>query len=255
MNQAEVRIDTRSVVFTDLVGSTEVRVRRGEDAAESVRRAHDALVGKAVAAHGGTVVKGLGDGAMVTFGSAAEAVAAAVAIQQAVELHARDASDAAFSIRVGVSVGDVTIEAGDVFGVPVVEASRLCSAATSGEILVAEVVRALSRGRGGFVFEPMGSLELKGIPEAVPACRVVWESLLDQGSGVSALPLPPTLVSGAATSYVGRTELLQRLHEQWQSVAAGGYRTVLLAGEPGVGKTRTAAELARAAHAQGALVL
>lgn len=254
MSGAGSRIDTRSVVFTDLVGSTEYRVRRGEDAAERLRRVHDALVGDASAAHGGTVVKGLGDGVMVTFGSAAEAVAAAVAIQQAVELETRDALDDACLVRVGVSVGDVTIEDDDVFGVPVVEASRLCSAATSGEILVADVVRSLSRGRVGFVFEPMGSLEFKGLPEAVPACRVVWERF-DRGAETSDRRLPPALVGGATTGYVGRPELLQRLGERWQAAAEGGCHTVLLAGEPGVGKTRTAAELARVAHAQGALVL
>ena len=100
-------VDTRSVLFTDLVASTELRIRLGEDTAESVRRAHDALVDDAVVGHGGTVVKGLGDGVMATFASAPEAVAAAVAIQQAVYLHARREPDQAFSLRVGVSVGDV----------------------------------------------------------------------------------------------------------------------------------------------------
>ena len=255
MSQAGTHVDTRSVLFTDLVGSTELRVQLGEDAAELMRRTHDTLVDQQVAGHGGTVVKGLGDGAMATFGSAADAVSAAVAIQQAVELHARREPGQAFSLRVGVSVGDVTIETDDVFGVPVVEASRLCGAAAAGEILTADLVRALSRGRGGFVFEPMGSLDLKGLPEPVPACRIVWEPVVGDAGGGRPSELPGALVGWTSTEYVGRADLLRRLEDHWRSVMAGGCRTVLLAGEPGVGKTRTAAEVARSAHNEGALVL
>ncbi len=70
------------------------------------------------------------------------------------------------------------------------------------------------------------------------------------------MALPPSLVAGAATPYVGRDEILRRLREAWAAVLEGpACRTVLLAGEPGVGKTRTAAELARHAHLDGAIVL
>ena len=75
---------TAIVLFTDLVGSTELRSRLGETAAEDLRRQHDALVTGAVEANSGTVVKNLGDGFMATFGGATDAVAAAVAIQQAI---------------------------------------------------------------------------------------------------------------------------------------------------------------------------
>ncbi len=251
------QIGTRSVLFTDLVGSTEQRVRLGEDAADSLRRAHDVLLVEAVTAHGGTVVKGLGDGIMVTFESAADAVAAAVAVQQAVDRYGRRVPEHAFSVRIGVSIGDVSTERGDVFGVPVVEASRLCDIATGGEILAAELVRALARGRGGFVFEPMGDLELKGLPEHVPVCRVLWEPLVETplGDAGAAVPIAPALLGSIATTYVGREQLRDRLVEVFHTARAGACRTVLLAGEPGVGKTRTAAELARTAFGEGALVL
>jgi class 3 adenylate cyclase len=73
---------TATVLFTDLVGSTELRGRLGDDAAEELRRAHDRLLTEAVEGNGGRVVKGLGDGIMATFTGAADAVAAAVAVQQ-----------------------------------------------------------------------------------------------------------------------------------------------------------------------------
>jgi hypothetical protein len=242
------------VLFTDLVASTELRVRLGESAADDLRRAHDQLLTDAVESHGGTVIKGLGDGVMATFESAADAVDGAVAVQQAVEAHAR-ASSAEFAIRVGLSIGDVAAEAGDVFGVPVVEASRLCAAAAGGEILATDIVRALARGRCTAVFEPMGELDLKGLQEPLLACRVTWEPLVRPPSGEGgSVPIPAALV-GAATNYVGRESLRDRLVAEWQAARDGTCRTVLLAGEPGVGKTRTAAELSRRVFADGGLVL
>jgi class 3 adenylate cyclase/tetratricopeptide (TPR) repeat protein len=250
------QLGTKSVLFTDLVGSTELRVKLGEEGADALRRVHDTLLTDAVTSGGGAVVKGLGDGIMATFDSAADAVAAAVTLQQITHRHSRQVPALAFAIRVGVSIGDVSTEEGDVFGVPVVEASRLCSTAVGGEILVAELVRALARGRGGFVFEPMGDLELKGLPEPLPTCRVAWEPIVEPGTADASCAVPfPAPLLGAATAYIGRDTLRDRLAEQWAAARAGSPRTVLLAGEPGVGKTRTAADVARHAFGEGALVL
>jgi class 3 adenylate cyclase len=80
---------TATILVTDLVGSTELRASLGEDRAESVRRDHDRSLVDAAQTHGGTVVKGLGDGVLVMFAGAAEAVAAAVDSQRAVDLQAR----------------------------------------------------------------------------------------------------------------------------------------------------------------------
>lgn len=77
---------TVTVLVTDIVGSTELRVRLGEDAAEELRRSHDELLRRAVESCGGRVIKGLGDGVLAVFGGAADALAAAVAIQQQAEL-------------------------------------------------------------------------------------------------------------------------------------------------------------------------
>lgn len=249
------QIGTKSVLFTDLVGSTEHRIRLGEESADDFRRVTDALCTDAITAHGGTVVKGLGDGLMATFDSAADAVAGAVALQQGADAHSRADPDRGFTLRVGCSIGDVSSEDGDVFGVPVVEASRLCAAATGGEILAADLVRALARGRGEFVFEPMGDLALKGLPDPVPACRVVWEPLIEPRTDADAVVPIPAALLGAATAYVGRADLLARLVAEWGDVRGGVCRTLLLAGEPGVGKTRTSAEVCRLAFGDGGLVL
>ena len=175
---AESRIDTATVLFTDLVGSTALRSRLGEEAADELRVKHDTLIRDAIGANRGMVVKHTGDGVMATFSAAVDAVAAAVAIQQAVDGHNRRSDDERIEVRVGISVGDVTFEGDDCFGLPVIEAQRLEAAADGGQILCAEIVRHLARGRGGHEFESVGELELKGIPEPVPAVAVRWEPVV-----------------------------------------------------------------------------
>src|SRR5215470_9341897 len=189
---------TATILFTDLVGSTAQRAALGEEAAEALRRVHDRLLGDAVAADRGAVAKHVGDGIMATFAGAAEALAAAVAIQQAIAQHNRRATPLA--VRIGVSLGDVTRENGDYFGTPVIEAARLCAAAEGGQILVADLVRLTARGRGGHTFTPVGPVVLKGLPDPVVACTVAWEPLEHVG-----FPLPPRLATRSRFAMVGRS--------------------------------------------------
>ena len=237
---------TATVLFTDLVGSTELRSRLGENAAEEVRRQHDALVTGAVEASRGTLVKNLGDGIMATFVGASDAVAAAMAIQQAIGRHNRT-SPAALEVRIGISAGDVVFEGDDCFGTPVIEAARVCAAAAGGQILASEMVRWLARSAEGTTFTPIGSLELKGLPEPIPAVEVGWEPLPQ-----SSVPLP-TFLTDIGRIFVGRDDKLARLGQLWKEATTGELRVALLGGEPGVGKTRLAAEVARRVHDEGAL--
>ena len=242
-------VATATVLFTDLVGSTEWRGRLGEPAANDVRRAHDRLLVQAVEANGGQVVKGLGDGIMATFTGASAAVAAAVAMQQGLDrLNRSGRTPVPLSVRIGLSTGDATFEEGDVHGTPVVEASRLCAAAAGGEILVTELVRGIAGSNTASPFEPVGPLALKGLPVPVPTLRVTWEP------AAVTIPMPPLLTEVSGT-FVGRTEELERLAQLWKAAAAGERRVAFLTGEPGVGKTRLAAELAMRVRAEGGTVL
>ena len=238
---------TAIVLFTDLVGSTELRSRLGEDAADALREQHDVMLIGAIEASRGTVVKNLGDGIMATFAGASDAVSAAVATQQAIDRHNRS-SPTALGVRIGISAGDVVFEKDDCFGTPVIEAARLCAAANGGQILASEIVRWMARS-GGSTFTPVGSLELKGLSEPVPTVEVGWEPLAQ-----SSVPLP-TFLTDIGRIFVGRDGELDRLGQLWKETSAGQLRVALLAGEPGVGKTRLAAELARRVHEEGATVL
>ena len=257
-----VATQTATILVTDLVGSTELRVRLGEEQAEALRRVHDRLLRDAVEAHGGTVVKGLGDGVLARFDGAADAVAAGVAVQQAADVHTRLHPETPLTIRVGLSAGDVSLEDDDCFGTPVIQASRLCGQAEGGQILAAELVRWLAGGRGGFEFTSLGELELKGLGNPVPTVEVEWTpTVLDgaQNGGGAAVgcgvPLPSLLASTYLVPLVGRADAWQAVKAAWSSASSGDERVVLVAGEPGIGKTRLSTELARRAHEDGGVVL
>jgi class 3 adenylate cyclase len=242
---------TAIVLFTDVVGSTELRVRVGEDAAEEARRVHDRLVGGAIEANHGRVVKSLGDGVMAVFTGAAEAVTAAVAIQRVLDRHSLGVPQSSrFEVRIGLSAGDVTPENGDCFGTPVVEAARLCAAARGRQILATEVVRLLVGQRWGHLFRAVGSLQLRGLADPVATVEVDWAP--EAGIGV---PLPAALERPGPFRFVGREAEWARLGRAWKEVAGGARRVALIAGEPGIGKTRLVAELARKVQGEGAVVL
>ena len=80
---------TRTILFTDMVGSTALRSRLGDGPADEIRRAHDVLLAEVIGAHSGTVVKGTGDGVMAVFEGAADASACAVAMQQVIDRYRR----------------------------------------------------------------------------------------------------------------------------------------------------------------------
>jgi len=168
---ANRRTATVTVLFCDLVGSTERQTRVGDDAADDFRRRFLGLLTEVVAETGGDVVKNTGDGLMVVYReSVVDAVTAASRMHDRVEL--LDADDPP-RLRAGISAGEVAREDDDWFGTPVVEAARLCAAADAGQTLVTEVVRALVGSRGGHQFRSVGALDLKGLGEPLPAAAVI----------------------------------------------------------------------------------
>jgi class 3 adenylate cyclase/tetratricopeptide (TPR) repeat protein len=240
-----------TILFTDLVGSTELASEMGDAAADELRREHFASLREAVAATGGTEVKTIGDALMVSYPGAANALAGAVAMQRAVDRHSRRLEDRRLQMRVGVSVGDATFEDGDWFGTPVVEASRLCSAATAEQILVADMVRALAGSRCEYDVRPLGTRELKGLPEPLMVCEVEWRAPVD----ATAVPLPVFVDTAPAFPFAGRSEAYDTALAAWKESIEGTRRAVLVSGEPGIGKTRLVSELVRHAHESGTIVL
>ncbi len=241
--------ETVSVLMTDLVGSTVMADRLGPAAADELRAEHFGLLRGVLQRTGGREVKNLGDGLMVVFQSASQALTCAVEMQQAVEARNRRAAER-LEVRIGVSLGDTTVEDGDYFGEPVVESSRLCAQATGGQIVIDAHVRHIGGARDGHRFHFLGELELKGISEPVQAFELQWEPALATG-----IALPERLRELPATAYVGRVAERTRLTDLWGEACEGSLRLALISGEPGMGKTRLATHLALQAHAEGATVL
>lgn len=236
-----------TLLFTDIVASTAHLDRLGDDDYEQLRRTHFRLLREAVTANGGEEVKNLGDGLFVTFTSTLQAVESAVAMQQAIHRHNRSASPP-LEIRIGLNVGEPIQAESDYFGTPVVVAQRLCQNAAGGQILASALVRDLVGTRGDFHMREIGPQHLKGISQPHPTVEIAWTS-------APPTPLPAPLRTGAGSFFVERDQELEVLDRAWKAVQAGAGRAVLIAGEPGIGKSSLASEVARRASDAGARVL
>lgn len=248
------QVSNVSVLFTDLVGSTALASSVSPEVADRLRREHFAVLRRAVAEADGTEVKNLGDGLMVVFPTASAALACAVGMQQATEADNRG-REVPFGLRVGVAAGEASVEDGDYFGDPVVEAARLCALSESGQVLATDLVRGMAGRRNPHRCVPLGDLKLKGLPEPVPAVEVTWEPL-GAAPPRERVPLPARLSGRPAAGLVGRGTELESLADAFKRVAGGGGReVVVVSGEAGLGKTTLVAEAARAAFDAGACVL
>ena len=243
-----------AILFTDMVGSTELSQRLPPELADEMRRAHFSILRQAVTESGGTEVKNLGDGLMVVFSSASGALACAVAMQQNVEQDNRGSAEAV-GLRVGLSVGEASNEEGDYFGDPVVEAARLCARCDTGQILATDFVRAMAGRRSRHECRPLGELTLKGLPDSVKTVEVSWEPFGGDKSGRE-VALPARLAVRPRVGVVGRHSEVMAITDAVKRVAAGEGREILLvSGEAGIGKTTLVAEVARSAFDAGACVL
>jgi len=246
--------ETITVLFTDLVGSTELASALTAEEADQLRRAHFGSLRSAIVRSGGSEVKNLGDGLMVVFPSTSAALSCAVAMAQAV---ARDNATAPrpLGLRIGLSGGEATREADDFFGDPVVEAARLCARADAGQILATDTVRVMAGRRTQHAFQPLGAFELKGLPVPIEVLEVAWEPI-EQRAAEDELPLPARIALVPPTGVVAREAEVAELIDTFKGVVAGEGRAVsLVSGESGVGKTTLVAEVARRAADAGAWVL
>ena len=160
----------RTIVFTDMEGSTSLTQRHGDARAMALVRLHDQVVREAIRGHAGTEVKHTGDGIMAAFVSVAAAIESAVEIQRRL---AEAAGEDALRVRIAIAAGEPVTERDDLFGAVVQLAARLLGRAEPGGILVSSAVRDLAVGKG-FAFRKTGRVRLKGFDEPVQPYEVVW---------------------------------------------------------------------------------
>jgi class 3 adenylate cyclase len=162
----------RTVLFTDVVGHTEMMQRLGDARGRDVLREHERITRETLRAHGGAEVKTMGDGFLASFGSVTSAVDCAIALQRAFANFQHQTSN--IQIRVGLNAGEPIEEDGDLFGATVILASRIAAKAGAGEILVPDTVRGLLSGKG-FLFGDRGEFVPKGFDEGLRLWEVRWQ--------------------------------------------------------------------------------
>jgi class 3 adenylate cyclase len=164
----------RTVLFTDIVGHTEMMRRLGDAKGRDVLREHERITRDTLKQHGGAEIKTMGDGFMASFSSVTSALDCAITLQRAFNvLPSTSHLPEPISIRVGLNAGEPIEEDGDLFGSTVILASRIAAQAGAGEILIPEPVRHLLSGKS-FVFTDRGEHNMKGFAEAVRLHEVRW---------------------------------------------------------------------------------
>jgi DNA-binding SARP family transcriptional activator len=253
---------TRAVTFllTDIEGSTAAWEAQAEAMAAALAR-HDEIVEQVVTSRGGRLVKtrGEGDATFSVFDRPSAAAAAAIELQEAIS-HEPWALAEPMRIRVALHTGEVELRDGDYFGRAVNRAARLRSLAAGGQILcsgaTAELV--IDSLRDDVVLADLGTRQLKNLarPEHVFELRLdaADESHTPTTDTPIERPVLPAVLAGPGP-FVGRNHELEQLLSIWQTTLAAGTHAVMIAGEPGVGKTRLAGEWSRQAYEGGALVL
>jgi class 3 adenylate cyclase len=163
----------RTILFTDIVGSTALIESIGDVAMKDLVLELDRLVRGEIDRSSGRVVDHTGDGMMASFPSARDAIACAIGIQRAVSGIERH--DPPIKVRIGLAAGEPIEEDGRLFGAAVNLAARICAACDPGAIRVAGGVRELALGKG-FTFVDRGEVALKGFDEPLRLYEVAWSS-------------------------------------------------------------------------------
>ena len=161
---------TTTVLFSDIEGFTAINDRLGDRQAFEVLKSHNQVVRDQVDAYGGFEVKSQGDGFMVAFSSARQAVLCAIAIQKALAAEGGEP----VRVRMGLHTGEAIKDADDFFGRNVIFAARIADEAEGGEILVSSLVKELTESGGEFAFENGREVALKGLSGTGKVYSVGW---------------------------------------------------------------------------------
>jgi pilus assembly protein CpaF len=235
---------TVTIMFTDVEESTRLLSTRGFTASHEIMKAYETIIDEKVAQHAGRRIKGLGDGFMISFGSARHGVECALDIQQAIADYSKQNPERKLRIRIGLNTGEVVEEGGDIFGAAVNVAARVAGKAKGGEVLVSEIVRQLVGPIAEMKFDFRGRYKLKGFPDR-------WR--LHQVSPGEVKEAPHILASG--DGFVDREQERLDLRLTLDRAATGSGSLTLLTGAPGIGASRFASEVAAEAAAKGWMVL
>ena len=242
-----------TVMFCDMVGSTELSSRVDPEVLQQITRSYEDTCAAAITRYEGYVFQRRGDGVVAFFGyplahegEAERAIHAGLEIIDSLsKLKGPDAG--ALQVRIGIATGLVVVSSGDknAVGEAMNLAARLQAMAQPGSVVVSERVQRL--GRGTFYYEDLGEHALKGLSHPTHAFRIV---------GVSeAVSRFEVATQEGLTPLVGREQEIGLLMEQWDLAQDGEGQVVLLSGEPGIGKSRILSALRERLEVEGARAL
>ena len=162
---------TRTVLFTDIEGSTDLLSRLGDLAMRQVTREVEEMTRRSLRAHDGQEVKTMGDGVMAWFTMASAALDAAIDLQRSLD---ERRSELHVKVRIGISAGEPIAEGDDLYGTTVNQAARIMAQADGDEIYVSSIVRGLVRGHR-YRFTDLGHRELRGFEETAQLYQLNWQ--------------------------------------------------------------------------------
>src|SRR6266481_5207498 len=193
MEQPRVERRLAAVLAADVAGYSRLIGADEEDTLARLRAVRGDLIDRRIADNRGRIVKTTGDGLLVEFSSVVDALRCAIEVQAGVsERNAAVPADRRIEWRIGINVGDIVVEDGDIFGDGVNVAARLEGLADPGGICVSARVQEDAAGRLNLAFEDMGEQALKNIARPVRVYRVGPKSPLpNPPRPESRAPLPP----------------------------------------------------------------
>jgi eukaryotic-like serine/threonine-protein kinase len=166
---------TVTLVFTDIEGFGEMTERLGDAGAHRLMLAHNEIIRRELATHEGTEVAAQGDGFLLAFPSATDALRYTIAVQRVFAAHRADRPDEPIHVRMGLNTGEPIREGDRFFGKTVVLASRISAHARGDEILVSSVVRELAEASGEFAFDAGEEVTLAGLAGRHRVYALVWD--------------------------------------------------------------------------------
>ena len=231
---------TLTFLFTDIEGSTRLEQDVGRDAYAELRERHRRLLRAAFGAHAGVEQGTQGDSFFVVFGSAREALLAAIEAQRSLAAESWPAG-ATVQVRMGLHAGEADVAGGSLVGIDINRAARIAATGHGGQIVVSDSVRGLAGASlpDGVSLRSLGSHRLKDLRAPESLWQVAADGLAPEFPPLKSIDARPNNLPTQLTSFVGREA---ELEEAGRLLAAN--RLLTLTGPGGTGKTRLSLQVA-----------